>query len=255
MDSIFFVLLLLFGASLGSFIHALADRLCTDQPFINSRSHCDYCQHILQWFELIPIFSFFFLRGKCRKCSKKLSFWYPTTEIITGISVIYLYFLSPSFLFYIFMISFFLILFTIFIADAKYGLIPLPLVIVGSFLSLVYNFVYAFNNQLNFLLTGLIATLFFFSIHFFTKGKGMGLGDVFYVFFMGLILGFPKIFVGLYLAFLTGAITSLILILLGKKKLRGDTIPFGPFLVLGTIISLLFGEKLLIFAHSYLFYG
>ncbi len=255
MDSIFFVLLFSFGASLGSFIHALADRLCTDQPFINTRSHCDYCQHVLLWYELIPVFSFISQSGKCRKCRKKLSFWYPATEVVTGASFVYLYFVSPSVAFYILILSLFLVLFTIFIADAKYGLIPLPLVLLGSLLSLIYNFVFSYDNQLNFLITGFFVSLFFFAIHFFTRGKGMGLGDVFYVFFMGLLLGFPRIFVGLYLAFLTGAITSLILILFGKKKLRGDTIPFGPFLVLGTMISLLFGEKLLSIAHSYLFYG
>lgn len=70
----------------------------------------------------------------------------------------------------------------------------------------------------------------------------MGFGDVKLAFFMGLLLGFPRIVVALYIAFLTGALVSLILILMRKKKLRGDTIAFGPFLIIGTILSLYFGD-------------
>jgi len=73
----------------------------------------------------------------------------------------------------------------------------------------------------------------------------MGFGDVKLAFLMGLILGFPKIIASLYIAFLTGAVISLILIILRKKKLKGGTIPFGPFLVFGTWIGMLFGEKII----------
>ena len=73
----------------------------------------------------------------------------------------------------------------------------------------------------------------------------MGLGDVKLAGLMGLFLGFPKIVVALYVAFLTGAVISLILVVLGKKKLRGSTVPFGPLLVIGTLTSLFYGEKLM----------
>jgi len=75
-----------------------------------------------------------------------------------------------------------------------------------------------------------------------TKGRGMGFGDVKLAFLMGLILGFPKIIPALYFAFLTGALVSVILILAKKKKF-GQTIPFGPFLVGGTIFSLFYGNE------------
>ena len=80
----------------------------------------------------------------------------------------------------------------------------------------------------------------------------MGFGDVFYSLFMGYLLGFPKIIVGLYIAFLTGAFVSLMLILGNKKKLKGGTIPFGPFLVLGTLISLFWGDLIIRIALLYL---
>src|SRR5438309_1977970 len=80
-----------------------------------------------------------------------------------------------------------------------------------------------------------------------TAGKGMGFGDVVFAGFMGLLLGYPKVVVALYIAFLSGAIISLFLIGLKKKKLHGSTIPFGPFLVFGTYVCLLYGSQLLTF--------
>ena len=72
----------------------------------------------------------------------------------------------------------------------------------------------------------------------------MGLGDVKFAFFMGLLLGFPNIIVACYLAFLTGAVAGVILILLRKKNLK-QHIAFGPFLVLGTVIALFYGDRLI----------
>lgn len=72
----------------------------------------------------------------------------------------------------------------------------------------------------------------------------MGFGDVVFAFLMGFVLGFPKIILALYIAFLSGAVISLLLIFTRKKKFKGGTIPFGPFLVLGTVISLLWGNVL-----------
>lgn len=88
------------------------------------------------------------------------------------------------------------------------------------------------------------ASLFFLFLVIITKGKGMGLGDVKYVFFLGLVLGFPNIIVGIFSAFLIGALYSLVLIFL-KKKSFGQIIPFGPFLSIGAFIALFFGDKLI----------
>ena len=80
----------------------------------------------------------------------------------------------------------------------------------------------------------------------------MGFGDVVLAFLIGLFLGFPAIAFALYVAFLTGAVVSLILIIIGRKQLRHDTIPFGPFLVLGTFISLFFRDNFIQFVRLFL---
>ena len=83
----------------------------------------------------------------------------------------------------------------------------------------------------------------------------MGFGDVKLAFLIGLILGFPKTVVALYVAFLTGAVISIILILGKKKKFKGSTIPFGPFLVIGTFIALFWGEVILQKVFPFLLQG
>lgn len=100
-----------------------------------------------------------------------------------------------------------------------------------------------FLSSLNNVWSGVVSALIFSSIIILTRGKGMGWGDVKYVLFLGLALGFPNIAVGLFLSFLLGAVFALFLILLGKKHF-GQTIPFGPFLSLGALVALLWGNQL-----------
>jgi prepilin signal peptidase PulO-like enzyme (type II secretory pathway) len=103
----------------------------------------------------------------------------------------------------------------------------------------------------NYLISTIGASLFFLLLVLITKGKGMGLGDVKYGAFMGLLLGYPGIVVGLYTAFLTGALVGVILIIAKKRKF-GQIIPFGPFLVLGTVVAMFWGNQLLNWLWHYL---
>src|SRR3989344_5965745 len=94
------------------------------------------------------------------------------------------------------------------------------------------------------MLSAVGASLFFLALFLITKGRGMGFGDVKFAFLMGLVLGFPGIIVALYIAFLTGALVGCILIIWRRKKMFGTSIPFGPFLVLGTFVSIFWGESI-----------
>lgn len=249
------LLIFLFGLCMGSFLHALADRLVKEEPFVNERSHCDHCNKTLQWYELVPLFSFLSQKGKCRHCHTQLTYYYPVTEVGTGILFTLLFILFPLLPTFIFLLLIASLLLCIAIADAKYGLIPFPLVILGVVITLIYFVFFHQEYLLLFFITGIVTSLGFFLIFAVTKGKGMGFGDVVYAFLMGFLLGFPGVLIGLYMAVLTGAGVSSILILLKKKKLRGDTIAFGPFLVLGTIITLLWSSEILSFISRYILYG
>jgi prepilin signal peptidase PulO-like enzyme (type II secretory pathway) len=140
----------------------------------------------------------------------------------------------------------------VFFADIKYGIIPDKIVFPAIVVSLLYLFM-LHNSYFSprgeagmiHLLSGSGAFLFFLILYLATKGRGMGFGDVKLVFLLGFFLGWPNVIVAFYIAFLTGAILGCILILWGKKKFSGGMIPFGPFLVLGAVISLFWGEEML----------
>lgn len=134
-------------------------------------------------------------------------------------------------------------LLAIFVADLKYRIIPDQIVFTLILVSFFFQLAFAQNTLGNHFLSGFISFLLFFLLFFITNGKGMGFGDVKFAFFMGLFLGFPKIIIAFYLAFLTGAFVSLILIVLGKKKMK-STVAFGPFLIFATVATLLFGSTL-----------
>lgn len=251
--AIFFLL----GISIGSFLNVLIDRIPRGESVVKGRSYCEDCNKELRWYDLIPLFSFIQIKGRCRYCKVKLSLYYPVVELITGISFVFIFwYLSnnselisinnfANLVYILYIVSSLIVIFFI---DLKYGIIPDKILYPLIFISLTFNFLVLQGEQFsifNFLLSGIGSFLFFLLIFLITKGKGMGLGDVKFSFFMGLFLGFPKVVMGFYLAFLTGAIVSIILVVIKKRKLKGGTVPFGPFLVIGSIISYFWGEKLL----------
>jgi prepilin signal peptidase PulO-like enzyme (type II secretory pathway) len=133
----------------------------------------------------------------------------------------------------------------IFLTDLFYGIIPDQF--VAAIVISVFIFLGIYEPSLFpwYLLSGIASLALFLALFLITRGRGMGFGDVKFAFAMGFFLGFPQIVIGLYSAFLTAACVSVILVLVGKKKLKGGTIVFGPFLVLGTIFAHLFGQQII----------
>lgn len=235
----------IFGICIGSFLNVVIDRKSCGKSIVYPPSKCDGCRRRIRGYDLIPIFSYLYLKGRCRFCHIKLSLQYPLIEFITGCVFVFLAYYSLyivyslPFLFYSLVI--FCCVITVIATDVKYRIILDEVVIFGIAVSTVYLLLFHLSNLPNHLLSALIFGLFFLFLFLITKGKGMGFGDVKFSFFMGLALGFPKIIVSFYLAFLTGALVSLILVIGGKKTFK-NTIPFGPYLALAMGISLLFGD-------------
>lgn len=236
------------GIFLGSFLNVLIDRLSTDRPFVKGRSYCENCKRTLKPIDLIPLVSYIMLRGKCRFCHKKIPFRLFFVELTIGITfgiLAQLFFTQIFTLPALLCIAVILFCFIgIFFADVIYGIIPDLLVVVSAIASLLYVFISGLTMQ-NHLLSGLGSFVFFFLLFLLTRGRGMGFGDVKLSFVLGLLLGFPGIIVSLYLAFLTGAGVSIILVICRKLKFFGSTIPFGPFLVISSIIALFWGDIIL----------
>ena len=248
--TLFFIFLL--GLSVGSFLNCAIYRLEIGGSFLKGRSFCPHCRHVLSWPDLIPLFSFVFLKGKCRYCSQKISLQYPLVELATGIIFLSIFFF-PVYTYinnytpvYLLIMSCFLIV--IFVYDLKHYIIPDKVVYPAIIIAGIFNFLPHQNfgggfNQFS-ILSGIGAAAFFLAIVLVSRGRWMGVGDVKLAFLMGLLLGFPNILVALFLSFLIGAIIGVGLLISGRKTLKSE-VPFGPFLVTGTFIALFWGQTII----------
>ncbi len=229
---LFYLFIFILGLAVGSFLNCVIYRLETGGSFLRGRSFCPHCKHFLGWPDLIPVLSFLILKGRCRYCHKKISFQYPLVEIATGL--LFLLIFNFQFSIFNYLIAPFLVI--IFVYDLKHFIIPDEVIYPAIAIAAICNFS-AWPSALG-------AAAFFGAIVLISRGKWMGVGDIKLGFLMGLILGWPNILVALFLAFLIGAIIGVGLIVSGKKTLKSE-VPFGPFLVTGTIISLFWGQKII----------
>ncbi len=251
MIPVFSLFTFLIGAILGSFLNVLIDRLPRQKTVLFGRSRCESCHRILAARDLIPIISYLALSGHCRYCHAKIPQRLLVVEIASGIlaSSLFLYttYMNLPPLIFIPLLIIMLSFLGIFFADMTYGVIPDEFIvaIIGSSLFLLI----LENNALivNHFFAGVGSFLLFLVLHIITRGRGMGFGDVKLALALGLFLGFPLIIVGLYAAFLTGSLVSLILVAMGLKKMRGGTIAFGPFLSIGAFVGYFFGTKIINF--------
>jgi leader peptidase (prepilin peptidase)/N-methyltransferase len=241
MDGTVILFLFFLGLAVGSFLNVVIDRVPHGESIVKGRSYCDHCKHKLSWIDLIPIVSFFILGRRCRYCKRVISWQYPTVEAATGVMFPLIYISAVPLWQYIIVI--FAGLLVIFVTDFKYRIIPDQVLFFITLITLLYSLILAPEILINRLLSGLIMIIIFLILVVVTKGKGMGFGDVKFSFLMGLFLGFPKIIVAFYLAFLTGAAISLILVLIGKKTMKSK-IAFGPFLVYATVIAFFLGNQI-----------
>jgi len=241
------------GASIGSFLNVLIDRLPKEEN-INGRSHCDFCGKKIAWYDLIPVFSFFILRGKTRCCHKKLSFQYPMIEFVTGYIFVLVFKDGPyieSLTRSVLMLSIISCLIVIFVSDLKYHLISDYILLALFVLSIIYHLSSIISISLfpYLLISSLVIAFPIWLIYFISKERAMGLGDVYLSAIMGFLLGWQAGFLALYIAFITGAIIGVILLLIHKKKIKSK-IAFGPFLVIGTVTMLFWGEEILMVVRS-----
>src|SRR3989344_2468715 len=245
------------GLIVGSFLNCVIYRIGISEGsprreavgFLRGRSFCPHCKHILSWRDLIPIFSFLVLRGRCRYCKDKISIQYPLVELFTAIIFVFILnqelrimnyeFSNSIFLIlnslFLFTIASFLIL--IFVYDLKHFIIPDKVVYPAIAITFLYNFI------LSLLVSGVGVAGFFLLIFLISKGKWLGFGDVKLGFLLGLFLGFPKIAVALFISYLVGAIIGIGIIFLKKGTMKTE-VPFGPFLIFGTFVALFFGDFL-----------
>ncbi|MBI2012764.1 prepilin peptidase [Candidatus Curtissbacteria bacterium] len=246
---LFLITSFILGSAVGSFLNVVIDRT-TRRESILGRSYCNHCRATLATVDLIPIVSFVALGASCRYCRKPLSWQYPAVEATTALLfALSIWMLSLqgqlgvfSLLYYFFLIS---ILIIVAIVDLKFSLIPTTFILAASLVSLFYNyFTLPSPAFVDHVFAAFLLAIFFGAIVLATRGRGMGEGDVFLAFLIGMVLGIGDSAVAVFLGFLIGAVVSVFLIILGKKRF-GQTVPFAPFLVLGFLISLFWAQEIL----------
>ncbi len=245
------IIIFIFGTIIGSFLNVFVIRYNTGVSFVTGRSRCLSCSKDLHWYELLPLFSFLMLRGKCLKCKSKISYQYPIVEGLTGIifTGIFLTFgLIPILPLYLIVAS---LLIAMSVYDFKHKIIPDGMVytfVAMSFIvmCLTHPLGQLFSLPLSLdLLAGPILFAFFAFFWLVSGGKWMGFGDAKLALGVGFLLGFSGGTFAIMLAFWVGAIFSLIIIFLQKIKISNlklslkSEIPFAPFIIFGIFIQLL----------------
>ena len=222
-----------------------------DKGVVSGRSFCPKCKKLITWKDNIPIISYLLLNGKCRNCKKKISTQYLIIELITIIYFLVIYYLfsiSITTLLFIILGLFFIIIFFI---DLKHYIIPnvltFSLMVIGFVKSFDPNLNPIFPSFINSLIGGIFGYLIIWSIIYFYKQlrnkEGMGLGDAKLISAIGFWFGWISI---PFVIFLSSIIALLFVIpsLLKKSKKLSSQIPFGPYIIIGTLIYLIFESNI-----------
>lgn len=228
----------LLGAALGSFIHTRADG--PSSPF--RRSACNVCRKALGPLELVPVFSYVFLGGKCAGCKGRIPWRYPVVEAVLGVLFV-LGALAADGNELVLLRNWFVLcaLTYTFLTDALRQDVS-PSLMVGTALALIPVQIVLGVAPMSLLGGALIGGGFFAAQHFVSKGKWVGLGDAWIGLLLGVLLGFPQILTALLVAYVSGAAVALVLIATGVYK-RTSKMAFGPFLVTAGIAVLLCGDR------------
>lgn len=241
------------GIVIGSFLNVCIYRIPRDESISYPPSHCTKCKSRIKFYDLIPIISYIILKGKCRNCREYITMRYPIIEFITGSAFLLTfayYGLSLEFFKYAVFICFLIV---IGIIDLDTTDIYFKTTLTGTIFSLFFivigKFFYGYDVLTYFygaILGGGVISLIILIT------KGMGWGDAELCFMSGLFLGVKLTVLMIIVSFVIGSIVSLVLIAL-KKKSRKDYIPFGPFIALAGVITILIGQKIILFYTSLMF--
>lgn len=264
-----YALSFVFGTILGSFFNLVLFRKNTGESLVSGGSRCFSCGQKLTWLELIPIFSFIFLKGRCGHCGSKISLQYPTVELLVGLLALVVYFkiLNSQFsIFNQFLISNFQFLNSLLVIS--YSLFVYYFAAFASlFLVATYDlrtkiidrhflYIFGFFSAIQFLLRGNfaddLASSFFMALPFYflwllSGGRWMGRGDADLAFFAALFLGFPLNLGMLFLSFWLGGLVGGLLLIFGRRVSLKSEIPFGPFLASAAFIAWYFAGEISVF--------
>lgn len=241
------------GCCFASFLNVCIWRMPLGESVVNVPSHCPKCNHRIRWFENIPLFSFLCLKAKCSSCKQPISWRYFIVELTGGLLTLLAYFKITWASEYFYMIIPYTIIIMIALSSAfidfEHRIIPNQLTYFGIICGIIFYTVINLlvQNQWKYLIFHIssivLTAIFLYLFHYFGeklfKQDAFGLGDVK---FMIAIVALSNIIIGVYALFiasLLGVIAGVIIARMQKKSIHKMTIPFGPFLAIGSIIAML----------------
>ncbi|WKZ24977.1 MAG: prepilin peptidase [Patescibacteria group bacterium] len=248
-----FVLIILFGLIIGSFLNCLIWRLYAGETLLG-RSYCPHCRVNIGWYDNIPFLSYLILLGKCRHCRKSIHWHYPLVEVLTaGIFALVFYYLSRfnglafdwdwtvwlTLARDLFIVCIFLV---ILIMDMRWyvvsDLVTIPAIVIITVINLLLGYSWSIIG-----LGALVGGGFFLLQYLISRGRWIGDGDIRIGLLLGVFFGWPMVISSIGLAYGLGAIAGIILLITRKKKAH-SMMPLGSFLAIGGIISIFLGEFL-----------
>ncbi|WP_099158759.1 prepilin peptidase [Virgibacillus ndiopensis] len=243
MNIIMIIFLFLLGLTFGSFFNVVGLRVPKRLPFTNDRSICPQCNHILSWFELIPVLSYLLQGGKCHHCKGKISLIYPLVELLTGFLFALSYVtigLTSELVIALLFVSMLMILF---VSDSKYMIIPDNVLLFFLPLFIIIRFMQPLDPWWSAILGAVIGFVIIASVIFISRG-GMGAGDMKLFGVLGIVLGIKNVLLVFFLSCMFGAIVGILLILF-KVIDRKQPVPFGPYIIIAALVSYYYGDSLL----------
>lgn len=251
MTLVYTTLFFIYGIIFGSFFNVVGLRVPKKKSIVTPPSHCTTCDRRLKFLDLIPVFSFIFLKGKCRGCGSKISGVYPLMEFVTGLLFALSYYQLGFSWELVIAILFMSLLVIITVSDIAYMLIPDKVLLPFAVTLLVLRLIVPLDPWWDSLVGAVVGFGILYIIAVVSKG-GMGGGDIKLFFVIGLVLGTVQTLLTLFLAALIGSIIG-ILILKKSGQGRKTPVPFGPSIAIAAIISYFWGTNFVIWYGNLFF--
>lgn len=242
MNTVYAVLVAVYGVVIGSFLNVCIYRIPAEKSIVFGRSSCTNCGTHIKWYDLIPVLSYIFLGGKCRSCKERISMQYPLVELANGAAWLCIYFTygnSLNSLFYCILAS---LLIVISVIDYKNMIIPDSLIVITLIAGVIFAVLSREMSLLDRVIGFFAASIPVLILALVTNGFGGG--DIKLLAAAGFFIGWKLVVLGLLIGIMFGAVISCIFIA-AKIKGRKDFIPFGPFLAAGFYFALIHGNALI----------
>lgn len=243
-----YIIIFLYGIVIGSFLNVCIFRIPKQENIVKIRSHCMNCGYQLKWYDLVPVFSYLCLGGKCRSCKQKISVQYPLIELLNGVLyciVFAVYGISVEALLYALLTS---ALITLSVIDFRTYEIPVGINIFILTLGLI-RIVTDYADWLDYAVGFFLVSGFLYIVHLVTKGRGIGGGDIKLMAVSGLLLGWKQILLAFVLGCIIGSVIHMIRM---KISGQGHMLAFGPYLSVGILIAALAGDQMIAWYLSWL---